>query len=1284
MTNVQCLSAQLLPDQLPHHQRADQQLHLSQQRQIQAGAVPPRPSAAPVSPPLARHPDPPASAPTSKLNGKSQGSVKKRPEITIVDARPMSPAWFREVKALQNKNGQDKQGGAPAIPSRPAPACTSLGVTPRHLPPPTEPPPPIPASRPGVPPPVPAFSPHPAFKSPPPVPQHPAPASTTAENHAESLDPSHRPSRPTILRPPRPKSTPDPVEKAADVSTTSPTPVVPKRSPTDIPPPKPARSATSNHAVTEDKNAASGEKSEERIIPSKPTRTSIIRPQLKRKPAVDEDVGIAEGKAPQVADAATAGAPVPPVPAARHSGSQYDQPLSHSERTSDSSVTQHSDAGQPLPVSPDDRLQPPPVPASRLQVPSPASGSRSSDASGPARPPPPMHQVAATGGAGAAPLLAESVPSNVSVVAAELPRPPHPSPPSRPQPPPPPADRPLPSVPSPSEESGMPGGEYRLYEEVEVTRNEAQSQSKEAENSHGLTSAAPASVKKVEDVSALYAKVNKPNKSTPQTGGKKQAQAAAANPFGVKLKHVAADDASTPESEQPREQARQRSQDRDETSVKKPPVTAPRPKPSVLPKPPPAAKPKVTTTSVEPSEGQQLPDTTQGLGKPDDAEQTKPKPVAKRPTIIRAGRPGPKSADSEEADSGHVQLREKRQEAGPRPQSLTETPGDSTEKKSKPEPPIPAKRPVTIIGAPHRHESPRTEIPDISAPVPKRRMSPSVEGTGHEGEAVSGASYSDSKPSAPVVSRPPPPRPDNKPAKASDAVVSPPESSARPDSDPSPARPPSPAPPRPANRPGPKKETASASATADSATASVPSGPPASTLCYAPPVKRKDHSVAEEAEKRQPPRPSGPPSRPASMPPVKSPLVPVPDGAAVSKDTKGEKPPKPTRPAAPKEEKTAGPPLPARPGPSHPLYGYMISEPHGIAVHDYSANHHDELNMQEGDTVVLLKRIDDRWLKGKLPTSAIDDFIDGAFEDITEEKPDLLTGPRCRARFDFEGEGHGDLAFEDGDVIQLVAHCGNDWLKGELNGKVGIFPASFVEIIEDLPAEKSRSAGSGSRSNETVALFDFEGEAGELSFQAGDKILVLSKVNDQWLYGKCQDREGSFPASFVDGVPDDLPLHAPSSPVHKTRASHAEPHESHQPKSYCTALYDFEGEHEGDLNFREGDHIEILEHIGEDWLKGRLHSKEGTFPTAFVQLDSGEKATGQSDADFHGTGLEHHQDLVMGVALFDFEGEADGELTFKAGDQVVLGSVISEGSKWQWGKANGKTGIFPTAFVEIL
>ena len=47
--------------------------------------------------------------------------------------------------------------------------------------------------------------------------------------------------------------------------------------------------------------------------------------------------------------------------------------------------------------------------------------------------------------------------------------------------------------------------------------------------------------------------------------------------------------------------------------------------------------------------------------------------------------------------------------------------------------------------------------------------------------------------------------------------------------------------------------------------------------------------------------------------------------------------------------------------------------------------------------------------------------------------------------------------------------------------------------------------------------------------QAGDKICILSKVNEQWLCGQCGGSQGTFPASFVDMVPLDLPFHDPAT-----------------------------------------------------------------------------------------------------------------------------------------------------------
>ena len=71
------------------------------------------------------------------------------------------------------------------------------------------------------------------------------------------------------------------------------------------------------------------------------------------------------------------------------------------------------------------------------------------------------------------------------------------------------------------------------------------------------------------------------------------------------------------------------------------------------------------------------------------------------------------------------------------------------------------------------------------------------------------------------------------------------------------------------------------------------------------------------------------------------------------------------------------------------------------------------------------------------------------FQAITPV-PSVTKGPRCVARFDFEGENPHDLHFKAGDTIELQEHIGTDWLKGKLFDKEGIFPVTFVETIEDI------------------------------------------------------------------------------------------------------------------------------------------------------------------------------------------------------------------------------------------
>ena len=78
------------------------------------------------------------------------------------------------------------------------------------------------------------------------------------------------------------------------------------------------------------------------------------------------------------------------------------------------------------------------------------------------------------------------------------------------------------------------------------------------------------------------------------------------------------------------------------------------------------------------------------------------------------------------------------------------------------------------------------------------------------------------------------------------------------------------------------------------------------------------------------------------------------------------------------------------------------------------------------------------------------------------------SGPRCIAKYDYDSVNPSDLAFKEGSVIKLLDNAGPQWLKGQHKGKTGIFPDSYVDIIEALPStKKSTSVMNGNSGNNT-------------------------------------------------------------------------------------------------------------------------------------------------------------------------------------------------------------------------
>lgn len=57
-----------------------------------------------------------------------------------------------------------------------------------------------------------------------------------------------------------------------------------------------------------------------------------------------------------------------------------------------------------------------------------------------------------------------------------------------------------------------------------------------------------------------------------------------------------------------------------------------------------------------------------------------------------------------------------------------------------------------------------------------------------------------------------------------------------------------------------------------------------------------------------------------------------------------------------------------------------------------------------------------------------------------------------------------------------------------------------------------------------------------------------------------------------------------------------------QPTGKCEAVFDFTAENSGELTFTTGEVIETTDWVNEEWLSGRIGTKEGMFPLGFVKV----------------------------------------------------------------------------------
>ncbi|XP_060247377.1 vinexin isoform X7 [Meriones unguiculatus] len=160
----------------------------------------------------------------------------------------------------------------------------------------------------------------------------------------------------------------------------------------------------------------------------------------------------------------------------------------------------------------------------------------------------------------------------------------------------------------------------------------------------------------------------------------------------------------------------------------------------------------------------------------------------------------------------------------------------------------------------------------------------------------------------------------------------------------------------------------------------------------------------------------------------------------------------------------------------------------------------------------------------------------------------------ARVKFDFQAQSPKELTLQKGDIVYIHKEVDKNWLEGEHHGRLGIFPANYVEVLpaDEIPKPIKPPTYQVLEYGDAIAQYSFKGEVEvELSFRKGERICLIRKVNEHWYEGRITGtgRQGIFPASYVQinreprvRVCDDSPQ-LPASP-HLTAASRPASHSS--------------------------------------------------------------------------------------------------------------------------------------------
>uniref|UniRef100_A0A2K5WCB8 Sorbin and SH3 domain containing 2 n=1 Tax=Macaca fascicularis TaxID=9541 RepID=A0A2K5WCB8_MACFA len=259
------------------------------------------------------------------------------------------------------------------------------------------------------------------------------------------------------------------------------------------------------------------------------------------------------------------------------------------------------------------------------------------------------------------------------------------------------------------------------------------------------------------------------------------------------------------------------------------------------------------------------------------------------------------------------------------------------------------------------------------------------------------------------------------------------------------------------------------------------------------------------------------------------------------------------------------------------------------AVYDFKAQTSKELSFKKGDTVYILRKIDQNWYEGEhhgrvgiFPISYVERLTPPEKAQPARPPPPAQPGEigEAIAKYNFSTDTNVELSLRKGDRVILLKRVDQNWYEGKIPGtnRQGIFPVSYVEVV------KKNTKGAEDYPDPPIPHSYSSDRIHSLS---SNKILVLMlslKRKETLSRVQCT---GNFYQCFSS---------KPQRPVftHENIQGGGEPFQ---------ALYNYTPRNEDELELRESDVIDVMEKCDDGWFVGTSRRTKffGTFPGNYVK-----------------------------------------------------------------------------------